>query len=112
VRPNGTLLPIDEGEQERFEWVPGPLRPNGGDWVLVKTKPIKRALWVKYRKQLLQLIATTLRDRYWFEQWLWVTCEEIRALPEGIVRPYYAAQLKLLDEVVQETLCQIGIQKS
>lgn len=104
VRPDGTLLPIDEGEQERFERIQGPAGPL---WMLARTKPLKRALWVKYRKQLLSLIATTLKDRSWLDAWLATLPENVKLLPDGIVRPYYESQLARLDEVVEETLCQI-----
>lgn len=104
VRPDGTLLPIDEGEQERFELVPGPAKPW---WVLRNVKPLKRALWVKYRKQLLSLIATTVRDRSWLDDWLASVRTRVPMLPAGVVRPYYESQLARLDEVVEETLCQI-----
>lgn len=107
VRPDDSLMPIDEGEQERFEWVPGPLRPRGGDWVLARTSPIRKALWVKYRKQLLMLIATTLKDRAWLNAWLDYVQLSVPLLPDGVVRQYYLTQLARLDRVVEETVWQI-----
>lgn len=80
VLPNGTLLPIDEGEQEK----PG-LR-----------------LWVKYRRQIRQLMATTLRDRQWLDEWV-----RTLRLPSDGLRPYYAERLRQLPAVVAATLQQI-----
>jgi len=103
VQPDGTLMPIDEGEQERFEL-------DGQSWVLAGGK--KPAKWVKFRKQILQLMGSTLHGAsstgaFWLEEWTSGLKERVSQLPSGTVRPYYWSQLGRLDLVVKETLSQI-----
>lgn len=99
VKPDGSLLPIDEGEQERFEWTPaGPMLKGS------KQKP---ALWVKYRKQLLALISVSVKDRRWLDQWVSETSARVLQLQNGTLREYYSLRLARLDVVVAATLEQI-----
>jgi hypothetical protein len=109
VRPDGSLLPIDEGEQERFV-----LTPFEG-WILKSDSSVpRRALWVKYRKELLKLISTTLLPPTWLEEWLSTLPSRVDGLHDfvqgtQIVRPYYREQLRRLDLVAKETVRQICV---